>query len=139
MKQILLKSVPYWTAVWLIKMCIRDRDCSMEWLKKLLETAEIKDGKLDVDSLLKSINAEFPKHAVPKVDYNTKAEELRTATETIETLKKENKENGTLQQKIKDYEADVKRLQGENETVKKTYALKEVLQKSGCADPDRCV
>ena len=108
----------------------------MEWLKKLLETAEIKDGKLDVDSLLKSINAEFPKHAVPKVDYNTKVAELKTATETIGTLKKENEDNETLQQKIKDYELDIKKLQGENESVKKTYALKEVLQKSGCADPD---
>lgn len=44
----------------------------MEWLKTILEKAVITDGKLDVDATMKEINGEFPKHAVPKQDYNDK-------------------------------------------------------------------
>ena len=44
----------------------------MDWLKELLEKAVIKDGKLDIEALMKSVSAEFPKHAVPKKEYNDK-------------------------------------------------------------------
>lgn len=60
----------------------------MEWLKTILEKAVITDGKLDVDATMKEINAEFPKHAVPKQDYNDKVKELGTANDTIKDLKK---------------------------------------------------
>ena len=49
----------------------------MDWLKELLEKAVIKDGKLDIEALMKSVSAEFPKHAVPKKEYNDKLEELK--------------------------------------------------------------
>ena len=55
----------------------------MEWLKAILEKAVITDGRLDVDATMKTINAEFPKHAVPKQDYNDKVKELSTANDTI--------------------------------------------------------
>ena len=60
----------------------------MEWLKAILEKAVITDGRLDVDATMKTINAEFPKHAVPKQDYNDKVKELSTANDTIKDLKK---------------------------------------------------
>lgn len=39
----------------------------MEWLKKILEQAKVnEEGKIDIDAVMKLVNAEFPKHAVPK-------------------------------------------------------------------------
>ena len=69
----------------------------MEWLKTILEKAVITDGKLDVEATMKTINAEFPKHAVPKQDYNDKVKELSTANDTIKDLKKNNADNADLQ------------------------------------------
>ena len=79
----------------------------MEWLKTILENAVITDGKLDVEATMKSINAEFPKHAVPKQDYNDKVKELTTANDTIKDLKKNNADNEELQQKVKNYETEI--------------------------------
>lgn len=59
----------------------------MEWLKAILEKAEIKDGKLDVDAVMNAAQKEFPKHAVPKDDFNNKVKELETANDTITELK----------------------------------------------------
>lgn len=108
----------------------------MEWLKEILEKAEIKDGKIDVDAVMKDVSAEFPKHAVPKEDFNTKAKELKTATDTIAELKKENGSNEELQKKIGDYETEIANLKKSAEDTAKTYALKEQLTKSGVLDPD---
>ena len=66
----------------------------MEWLKELLEKAKITD-------VMEAAKKEFPKHAVPKNVFNDNCEELKTATETITTLKKENGDNEELQNKIK--------------------------------------
>ena len=41
----------------------------MDWLKALLEAAKITNGALDVDALMQSVQAEFPKHAVPKDEF----------------------------------------------------------------------
>ena len=79
----------------------------MEWLKELLEKAKITDGKLNVDEVMEAVKKEFPKHAVPKNVFNDKCEELKTANETITTLKKENGDNEELQNKIKDYETEI--------------------------------
>ena len=73
----------------------------MEWLKELLEKAKITDEKLNVDEVMEAAKKEYPKHAVPKNVFNDKCEELKTATETITTLKKENGDNEELQNKIK--------------------------------------
>lgn len=108
----------------------------MEWLKAILEKVEIKDGKIDVDAVMKDVSAEFPKHAVPKEDFNAKVKELKTATDTIAELKKENGSNEELQKKIGDYETEIKNLKKSAEDTTKTYALKEQLTKSGVLDPD---
>lgn len=108
----------------------------MEWLKAILEKAEIKDGKLDVDAVMNAAQKEFPKYAVPKDDFNTKVEELKTANGTIEELKKSNGDNEELQKKIGDYEIEIKNLKKTAENTSKTYALKESLSKQGVLDPD---
>ena len=72
------------------------------WLKKILEQAKVnEEGKIDIDAVMKLVNAEFPKHAVPKEDYNSKATELKTANDTIRDLKKQNEGNEDLQSKIR--------------------------------------
>lgn len=111
-------------------------DKRMEWLKAILEKAEIKDGKLDVDAVMNAAQKEFPKYAVPKDDFNTKVEELKTANGTIEELKKSNGDNEELQKKIGDYEIEIKNLKKTAENTSKTYALKESLAKQGVLDPD---
>ena len=108
----------------------------MEWLKEILEKAVITDGKLDVEAAVKAINAEIPKHAVPKQDYNDKVKELSTASETIEDLKKNNADNAKLQQKVKDYEAETARLKTEADNTRKEYALKDKLKEAGVTDAD---
>lgn len=108
----------------------------MEWLKEILEKAVITDGKLDVEAAVKAINAEFPKHAVPKQDYNDKVKELSTASETIEDLKKNNADNAELQQKVKDYEVETARLKTEADNTRKEYALKDKLKEAGVTDAD---
>lgn len=107
----------------------------MEWLKKILGGAEIKDGKLDVDALTAVISKEVPKHFVPKEDFNAKVSELKTANDTIKNLKDSNKDNEELQNTIKTHEQTIKNLQKENENTKKEYALKDALSKEGCTDP----
>ena len=107
----------------------------MEWLQKILEGAEMKDEKLNVDALVSAISKEMPKHFVPKEDFNTKVSELKTANDTIKTLKESNQDNETLQKTIEAHEATIKTLQKENENTKKEYALKDALAKEGCADP----
>ena len=108
----------------------------MDWLKELLEKATVTDGKLDTDALMKAISAEFPKHAVPKEDFNNKVKELATANETIKNLKKDNGDNEELQKKIGDYETEIKKLKKSAEDTAKTYALKEQLSRAGVLDPD---
>jgi len=108
----------------------------VEWLKEILEKAVITDGKLDVEAAVKAINAEFPKHAVPKQDYNDKVKELSTASETIKDLKKNNADNAELQQKVKDYEAETARLKTEADNTRKEYALKDKLKEAGVTDAD---
>ena len=97
----------------------------MEWLKELLEKAKITDGKLNVDEVMEAAKKEFPKHAVPKNVFNDKCEELKTANETITTLKKENGDNEELQNKIKDYETEIGNLKAAAVNTSKQYALKE--------------
>lgn len=83
-----------------------------------------------------AVQKEFPKHAVPKEDFNAKVKELETANGTITELKKSNGDNEELQKKIGDYEAEIKNLKKSAEDTEKNYALKEQLTKQGVLDPD---
>lgn len=108
----------------------------MEWLKEILEKAEIKEGKLDVEAVMSSIQKAFPKHAVPKQVFNDKSEELKTANETIAELKKTGGDNEELQKKIGEYETEIGKLKKSAEDTAKSYALKEQLSRYGVLDPD---
>ncbi|WP_102400200.1 phage scaffolding protein [Haloimpatiens massiliensis] len=88
----------------------------MEWLRKLLESATIKDGKLDIDGLMKSINTEFPKNAVPKDKFNEVSEakkqlesDIKERDNQLETLKKSTGDNAELQKQIETLQTDNKK------------------------------
>ena len=108
----------------------------MEWLKKIIEKAEIKDGKIDIDGIMKEISSEFPKNAVPKTEFNSVNEQLKTANATIKDLEKSNKDNEDLQTKIKGYETEIKNLKADSLFKSKEFALKEKLTKIGVTDAD---
>jgi len=108
----------------------------MEWLKKLLEGAQIKDGKLDVEALMTSINAEFPKNAVPKDKYNEVSNDLKEANKTLDTLKKNHKDVEALQGEIEGYKTKMKELETAREQDKKSYSVKSALEKAGATDID---
>ena len=83
----------------------------MEWLKQLLESAKVTDGKLEVDTLIAAISKEFPKYAVPKETFNATNEQLKTATKTISDLQKNNKDNEELQNTIETHKETIKAME----------------------------
>lgn len=102
----------------------------MEWLRKLLEGAKIVDGKLDVEALMKDVNTEFPKNAVPKETFNDINTQLKTANATIADLKKNNVDNEKLQQTIKDHEATIKTQKSDYETKVRNLTLDSAIEKA---------
>ena len=102
----------------------------MEWLKKLLEGAKIVDGKLDVEALMKDVNTEFPKNAVPKETFNDINTQLKTANTTIADLKKNNADNETLQQTIKEHEATIKTQKADYEAKVRNLTLDSAIEKA---------
>ena len=108
----------------------------MEWLRKIIEKAEIKDGKIDIDGIMKEISSEFPKNAVPKSEFNSVNEQLKTANSTIKDLEKSNKDNEDLQAKIKGYETEIENLKADSLFKSKEFALREKLTKIGVTDAD---
>ena len=108
----------------------------MDWIKMILEKHTKEDGTVDLAAANKEIDAEFPKNAVPKTDFNSKVEELKTANETLTTLQNSNKDNEDLQTKISEYEAKMQQLETERAEERKTFTIKEALTKAGVADVD---
>lgn len=108
----------------------------MEWLRKLLENAQIKDGKLDIEALMTSINTEFPKNAVPKDKYNDVSSQLKTANDTIKDLKKNNADNETLQNTIKEHENTIATLKADSLKREKEFIVKGALENAGATDVD---
>lgn len=108
----------------------------MEWIKAILDKYRKEDGTVDIEKAMAEIKTEFPKNAVPKTEYNDKAQQLKTANETITQLKQNNQSNEDLQKKIQDYETKVQDLEKEAAETKKSFALKEALTQAGAKDVD---
>lgn len=111
----------------------------MDWIKSIIEKHTKEDGKVDMAAVMAEINTEAPKNIVPKDKFNSQATELKTAKETIETLKKDNGDNATLQQKIKDHEATIAGLQKASADKDKQVKVKEAFEKAGATDVDYLV
>jgi hypothetical protein len=109
----------------------------MEWLKNLIENAtKNEDGTINIDELMKSINTEFPKNAVPKATFNDVNGQLKTANDTIKDLQKDNKDNEDLQTKVKDYEKKIEIMETESANKIKELVLKDKLRDAGVKDAD---
>lgn len=87
----------------------------MEWLKELLKD-HIAEDKMD--AVIESYNKEFPKHAVPKSEFNTVKEELKIAKSTAEQTALTLESLKTKADSVEDYEAKMKELNEQMETVK---------------------
>lgn len=104
----------------------------MDWIRKILETAKVnEDGTVDIDALMTSINAEFPKQAIPKTEYNNVKGQLKTANDTITDLKKSNSDNAELQTKLKEYNDTIKTMESNHKAellgIKKQGAIDSLL------------
>ena len=108
----------------------------MEWLRKLLEGATITEGKLDIDGLMKSINTEFPKNAVPKDKYNEVSNDLKTANKTLDNLRKNHKDVEDLQKEIEGYKTKMSDLEATRAKEQKEFTIKSKLKDLGCTDLD---
>lgn len=97
----------------------------MEWILKLIEK-HTKDGVLNQEKLMKDVNKEFPKHAVPKEQYNTLAETKKKLEEDI--AERDKQLEGLKEIDAEGLQAEIDRLQQENQTAKEKYEneLKEL-------------
>lgn len=66
----------------------------MDWLIELLkkEFGELEGAKKKIDSAIEAVKSEFPKHAVPKEQYNKKAEKAKELESELETAQGKYKE-----------------------------------------------
>lgn len=112
----------------------------MEWLRALLEKAEVKDGVLDIDKLMSTVNVEAPKNVMSKAEFNNVNEQLKTANSTIESLKKDNKDNADLQAKITEHENTIDSMKKDHKAeiakMKKESAIKDSLRKEKARHED---
>lgn len=107
----------------------------MEWLKTIIEK-HTTDGNTDIEAVMNAVNTEFPKHAVTKSVYNEQADKLKAATDTLETLKKSNKDNEALQDELKSYKDKVTRLETEAKETAKKQSIKDALTAAKATDVD---
>lgn len=110
----------------------------MEWIKEILSKYTGEDGKFDLDGATKEIRTEFPKNAVPKADFNEKAqklkavnEDLTAANELVEQLKASNSGNDDLQKQIDDYKKQLENVTAERLADRKNAAIELALTKAG--------
>ncbi|MCC0633656.1 phage scaffolding protein [Clostridioides sp. ZZV14-6009] len=109
----------------------------MEWLRKILESIKIEENKIDVDEILKSVNTEFPKYAVPKETFNKANEQLKEANKAIESfnskmtqedLEKIKTEHQAQIKKIEEnHKIEVEKMQNESLKTRKLSAVEKTL------------
>lgn len=106
--------------------------------RKQLEDLGLTKEQMDTIMELNGKDIENTKASVKEKEDEIAAlnEQIKTANDTIAELKKNNADNEALQEKVGEYEGEVKRLKAEAEATTKTYALKEQLSKAGVVDAD---
>ena len=90
----------------------------MEWIKALIEK-HTKDGQLDQEELIKDINKEFPKYAVPKDQYNAVAEAKKKLEKDI--AERDNQLEELKKIDAEGLKAEIERLQEENKAATEKY------------------
>lgn len=76
------------------------------------------------------------KGLIPKGQLDEVSGKLKEANATIETLKKNNADNGELQKQVEQYKGKVASLEKAAENARKEFALKEKLAAAGVLDAD---
>lgn len=109
----------------------------MEWLRKILEGIKIEENKIDVEEILKSVNTEFPKYAVPKETFNKANEQLKEANKAIESfnskmtqedVEKIKTEHQAQIKKIEEnHKIEVEKMQNESLKTRKLSAVEKAL------------
>jgi septal ring factor EnvC (AmiA/AmiB activator) len=89
----------------------------MDWLKELIEK-HTKDGVLNQEALIKDVNKEFPKYAVPKDKYNEVSEAKKQLETDIVERDKQLKDLGDKAKDNEDLENQIKELQETNKKLK---------------------
>lgn len=108
----------------------------MQWIIEAVKAHVDEDGKLDIDKAEAAIKTAFPKNAVPKDQYNTVADKLKTANETLTKLQDENKDVEALQSQIEEYKKQVADKDAEVIRTRNEVKLKEALREAGATDID---
>lgn len=94
-------------------------------------TSKLGDKKIMVDDGNFIPKARFDKVNDQKKELET---QLKTSSETIETLKKNNSDNETLQSTIGEHEKTIEKLKKEAEDKDFSYSLRDALKEAGCID-----
>jgi len=108
----------------------------MKFIIDLIKANTDEDGKVDVDAVETLLKTEFPKNAVPKDQYNTVAENLKTANGTLEQLQKDHKDTKELQDEIEKYKTEAAEKDAELVKTRNESSLREALREAGAEDID---
>jgi len=106
----------------------------MEWIKEILVKHTKEDGTIDTDATNKEIQQEFPKHAVPKDQYNNVSNSLKEANSTIKTLEDKVKDNPDVQKELDTYKTKAEQLETENKQLVINHQVSSALRDAGAKD-----
>lgn len=106
----------------------------MEWIKDILAKHTKEDGTVDTEAANKEIQQEFPKHAVPKDQYNNVSNSLKEANSTIKTLEDKVKDNPDVQKELDTYKSKAQQLETENKQLVINHQVTEALRDAGAKD-----
>ena len=98
-----------------------------------------KDKQIKLANLTEGGYVSKDKYSTLETDHNSKLDELKKANELIKQLKKSAGNDEDVQNKIKDYEQQIRDLQAENLQIRTENALKFALSQAGGSDIDYLV
>ncbi|PGS81639.1 scaffolding protein [Bacillus cereus] len=108
-----------------------------EFIKEILaKHTDAETGKIDIEAVMKAINEESPKHAVPKEQYNKQADQLKQLTEDLKSAQDSTATSEELQQKLDEAVQKAEAAETARLDLEKSTALKDLLTQKGAKDPE---
>jgi len=108
----------------------------MKFIIDAIKANQDEDGKIDLEKLETVLKSEFPKNAVPKDQYNSVADNLKKANDTLSQLQSENKDAKELQDQIEKYKQEAADKTAELTKTRNESNLREALREAGANDVD---
>lgn len=105
-------------------------------IAEILNKHVAEDGTLNVAEAEKELKAEVAKEYVPKHDFNSKNDQLKTANDTIATLQKDNKGNEELQTQITKYKEEAEKAESELTALQIRKEAEDALRDKGVTNID---